>query len=517
MTVEEGAAGIAPIAAGISSPLQLRAGKRSARAQRERRIAASGLGLLVVLAILGTRVIGYSPSVGGSVRVDLHSGSNSINPLLAYTDTDTAVTGLISPGLLQFGDDGTLGPDLAKSWSVSDGGRLYSIKLKSGLTWQNAGPVTSRDVAYTYRLLASPSFPNHDPAWQGASVKVTGRLTLTVKLRSPDYTFGSQLTVGIVPSRFAGSKTPIGYGPYRFESVSPKGVRLGRDSNTSNPALIRQLSFSTEGPGSGAAVSCVRSFTTSKGTISIPDTRLLGIEFNLNSVSQQDVRKALLAALARSLSLSNPLPNWPQTGEPNIIPASWKAQALLRSAGWKYFAHHWHRNGEILAVDLVAGKAIGENSYVSSVIGAWQRLGITVSVHRTAFPLLVRKYLYPGQFSAAVVEWDFGSPDYNPKFLWGRQSPLNFSGQNNKSVNSAINEVQRILSPVGRDSARNRAGLLLSHDAIAVGVAPENYDCVVAGGLHGFAPPTVVSNAAGIAHALENSYVSSRIVFHDPL
>ena len=49
-------------------------------------------------------------------------------------------------------------PNLAKSWEVSDDGRVYTFKLREGLKWNNGTPFTSADIAFAAELVQDPGY-----------------------------------------------------------------------------------------------------------------------------------------------------------------------------------------------------------------------------------------------------------------------------------------------------------------------------------------------------------------------
>jgi peptide/nickel transport system substrate-binding protein len=52
-------------------------------------------------------------------------------------------------------------PDLATSWSFTDGGRVWTFKIRSGVTWHDGVPLTAHDIAFTYNYIID----NSDYTW----------------------------------------------------------------------------------------------------------------------------------------------------------------------------------------------------------------------------------------------------------------------------------------------------------------------------------------------------------------
>ena len=54
-------------------------------------------------------------------------------------------------------DQRTVRPGLAESWTVSEDGKLYTFKLRRGVTFCDGKPFTARDVAYTINRWVDPA------------------------------------------------------------------------------------------------------------------------------------------------------------------------------------------------------------------------------------------------------------------------------------------------------------------------------------------------------------------------
>ncbi|HEV3310205.1 MAG TPA: ABC transporter substrate-binding protein [Chloroflexota bacterium] len=505
---------------------------------------AAGLGLLPVAGILALGAglsIKQVPATGGTLRLAFGGGSTFINPLLASSDTDVAISATLFPGLVDRTAVGGLTPGLAFSWNISAAGRTYTFRLNPGLSWQNGKPVTAYDVAYTYRLLASTSFPTHSDEWSGVRVTTPGRLTVVVHLPRPNYTFAQDATVGIIPNRYSGSRWPVGAGLFRLARVSRSRALL---ANTAVPgattAYTSRLSFMFRAtPGSTPDLSCNSSFAPLPPATAIPTTRLLGLVFNYGALPHRNVRKALISVLSHAkvpalAALSSPTPIWPAAFGPAVSPPVGSARrpatgsrpadlvhsasqrTLMRRAGWRLRSGRWHARRHTITLNLVASLDPHETPFVNAIAAAWRRNGFGVSVQRLSFSALVRGALYPGRFSAAVVDWDFGSPDYVPGELWRRNASLNFGHEADAAVTTLANQVPVSPSAATRNALRERIGNRLVSDGAAVGLAPEVYVCHASKRLHGYTPPTLVTDAGGLVLGHQGWYTGTRLVVKNP-
>ena len=63
------------------------------------------------------------------------------------------VAGNIYEGLLRYSPKLEPQPGLAESWTVSEDGKVYSFKLRKGVTWHDGKPFTSADVVFSIEFL----------------------------------------------------------------------------------------------------------------------------------------------------------------------------------------------------------------------------------------------------------------------------------------------------------------------------------------------------------------------------
>jgi peptide/nickel transport system substrate-binding protein len=198
-------------------------------------------GLFLALAVVSGTTLLYRanattfldvPRMGGTHVEGIVSTPRFINPLLAGTEADRDLTAVVYAGLLTHGPDGTLVPELAESYSVSDDGKTYTFVLKEGLTFQDGVPLTADDVVFTTKAAAnaairSPIFAN----WDGVQVEATDERTVTFTLPKAYAPFIENTTLGILPKHlwdgltpeeFSFSQlniTPVGAGPYSVQNI----------------------------------------------------------------------------------------------------------------------------------------------------------------------------------------------------------------------------------------------------------------------------------------------------------
>lgn len=68
------------------------------------------------------------------------------------------VEGLIFGGLVRLDENLKVQPDAASSWTVSDGGKVYTFTLRPGLKWGDGTPVTASDVVWSLTRAFNPAY-----------------------------------------------------------------------------------------------------------------------------------------------------------------------------------------------------------------------------------------------------------------------------------------------------------------------------------------------------------------------
>ncbi|CAA9231867.1 MAG: Oligopeptide ABC transporter, periplasmic oligopeptide-binding protein OppA [uncultured Acetobacteraceae bacterium] len=131
-------------------------------------------------------------------------------------------------------DQKTVRPGLAESWTVSEDGKLYTFKLRRGVTFCDGKPFTARDVAYTVTRWADPA--TRSPVrWRAGPVKEVRAVddhTVEYELNEPygellyqlTLFFGSMVDQATVEKlgQNHGVQGFNGTGPYCWASWTPR-------------------------------------------------------------------------------------------------------------------------------------------------------------------------------------------------------------------------------------------------------------------------------------------------------
>jgi len=359
-------------------------------------LSISALGLLGSANAAVSVVV---PSHGGELVEGVIGPARFINPLLALSEPDKDLTALIYSGLMRTVVDGTLTPDLASSYEISESGTVYTFTLRPHVTFHDGTPLTADDVVFTIHRAQSPDIKSPRRAdWEGVQVSSPDPRTIVFTLPRAYAPFLENTTLGIVPKHlwegisaeefpFTPLNThPIGSGPYqrvdddtnstgsitRFELSSFKDFALGQ-------AFIKKITFLFY-PNEEARINAFNSgridsfagiapreldkVSPDTNVVRAPLPRTFGVFFNENRnevLSDSAVRAALDAAIDKEKlvddilagygsTLSGPIPpgslgKTPATPGPLITPTlreddtavyAKKAEDILTAGGWSF-------------------------------------------------------------------------------------------------------------------------------------------------------------------------------------
>ena len=161
----------------------------------------------------------------------------SLDPALS-TDVPTGrAVAYVFDGLVRFTPDAQITPGLAREWSASPDGLIYTFHLRSGVKFHDGRPFTSRNVINSFMRALDPAtkggrgWPLYPIAGaqdyaNGKAKRVSGLAapndsTVVITLKEPFAIFPKLLAMPVasiipdnVPSNFG--EHPIGTGPWKF-------------------------------------------------------------------------------------------------------------------------------------------------------------------------------------------------------------------------------------------------------------------------------------------------------------
>ncbi|MGI9368885.1 MAG: ABC transporter substrate-binding protein [Ruegeria sp.] len=175
--------------------------------------------LAVGASLFGTQVLAKSDFTIGMQLEPPHLDPTSA----AAQAIDSVVYTNVFEGLTRFMGDGSVVPGLAESWEISDDGKVYTFKLREGVTFHDGSTLDGEDVKFSLDRARAEDSANAQKALFGGidSVEVVDPLTVKVTLSEPNGLFLFNMAWGdaviVAPESIENIKTnPVGTGAYTF-------------------------------------------------------------------------------------------------------------------------------------------------------------------------------------------------------------------------------------------------------------------------------------------------------------
>lgn len=202
-------------------------------------------------ALLATSMLaGIAGAHAATLEVAMDSSPAGLDPhLITAFNSVTIVQGTIYEGLTAIDKDLNVVPGLAESWTVSDDGKTYTFKLRSGVTFHDGSAMDAEDVAASIRRVQSPDIASPLASRVSPITKITvvDPQTIELGLDAPFAPILSSLSyISIVPAELEKDKDslqqkPDGTGPFKFAEWQPNGyislVKFDGYRNADEPKL----------------------------------------------------------------------------------------------------------------------------------------------------------------------------------------------------------------------------------------------------------------------------------------
>ena len=139
-------------------------------------------------------------SSGGTYTEATIGDVSSLNPLFATTNSEKTLSRLMFATLATIDYSGHPGIGLAASILPSEGGKVWTVKLRDGLKWSDGAPLTNEDVLFTVDLIKNSSVNSiYDSNLANVKVAENENGEIVFTLPSVYADFISALNIPIVP------------------------------------------------------------------------------------------------------------------------------------------------------------------------------------------------------------------------------------------------------------------------------------------------------------------------------
>ena len=421
-------------------------------------------------------------SLGGEVSV--------MNPILSTDTTSSAIEGVIFSGLVKVNKDLDLVPDLAKDWSVSKNGLVWTFKLRHDARWHDGRPFTAEDAKFTFDTIMNPrvnSVRRGDYFIDGKPIKfrVVDKFTLRAILPKPFSPFLVSAGIGMLPKHLLEGKEldmgnfnshPVGTGPFMFVEYKTGDhvlVKRNPDYYGGSP-LLAEILFKII-PDENTSLIALRSGEIDESGIPAKDFHpIKGVDlykydallytylgFNLKSPKFADVRvrRALSYAINRKQLIGLIFRGFASPAYAPSAPVSWaysddvykyeydpeKAKELLKDAGVKD-----------LEFTVLVNQGNKDREKAATILQhQFKKIGVKMDIRVLEWSALLKVINAkkdPKDFDAVIIGWSLGVDPDSYSIWHSSQYPagLNFVAYNNPAVDELLNAGRRAQSRIKR-------------------------------------------------------------------
>ncbi len=184
----------------------------------------------ITLPLLDFTRVQAAPVHGGTLKLTVEPAA-TIEPHQLNDAPGITTVHQVCEMLVDIGPDGVPRPRLATSWTPSENGKTWTVKLRQGVKFHNGQLMTADDVVASFKRLVDPksgssalatfSFLPMDGIQKVDQYTVAFHLKRTV-VEFPAYLSTYQAT--ILPANWPGhfAKNPIGTGPFKMVAYVPQ-------------------------------------------------------------------------------------------------------------------------------------------------------------------------------------------------------------------------------------------------------------------------------------------------------
>lgn len=121
------------------------------------RIAGAAIAAMLFITACGPDAIDPAPAISGELHRGNGAEPQSLDPHRGDATPASNIQHDLFEGLVTEAADGSLVPGVAESWEVSEDGRVYEFRLRSGIRWSNGDPLTAGDFEFALRRAVEPA------------------------------------------------------------------------------------------------------------------------------------------------------------------------------------------------------------------------------------------------------------------------------------------------------------------------------------------------------------------------
>jgi len=137
------------------------------------------------------------PAVGGTYVEGLVGQPRFINPIYSsLNDADRDLTEILFSGLMKYNKEGEVIKDLANTFEIKEGGKIYEFSIKENVLWSDGKKLTVDDIIFTIETIQNPDYKSSLRAeWLGIETEKISDYEIRFKLKNPSFVFLESTTL----------------------------------------------------------------------------------------------------------------------------------------------------------------------------------------------------------------------------------------------------------------------------------------------------------------------------------
>ena len=223
---------------------------------------------ILTLALVGCSKPQRDPS---QMQLILEHDVPTLDPALSTGTNSGKVVALLFSNLVIYDENGSVEPELASTWTISDDARTYVFQLRKDASFSRGRPVTSGDVSYSIHRVLTPATKS-PRTWvfdrlKGAKQFVEGESKVIEGVSTPD-PHELVLTLAEPFAPFLGFLAMPAAAIVDREAVEREGDSFGRKPMGSGPYMLEEWVM-------------IRKITLKRNPHSHTKTKLDGVTFRV--------------------------------------------------------------------------------------------------------------------------------------------------------------------------------------------------------------------------------------------
>ncbi len=467
-----------------------------------------------------------APAHGGEYREGVLGQPKLINPLLATSQTDIALTKIFFSGLYKYDKDYSLVPDIADSFpEISANQKEYIVHLKKNAKWHNKEPLTADDVVFTIETIKDPDFKSpYRSEWSNTTIEKIDDYTVKFTNQDTSGPFIHNLTTPLISKKIwdgvsgddfqtsSATLEAVGSGPYLINAIEKQKdgqvqtlIAESFDDYYGGRPNVRTIEFifyenyddilnalhSREITGFGF-LPFDRTIYLDKDRknlnvheLPLPQYQAAFLNVNSAILSDRNVRSALSIATDRQQIIDEALngygrliagpimPEQAELGEQQVPSFDLEtAKKLLDNAGWKVGQNGIRVKNDIPLELSVATSDFSANVKITELLVAnWKSLGVKSNVNILPTQELTDNVIRPRKFDVLVFSHKVGA-DPDPFVFWHSSQVtnpgLNLTGFNSTQADTLLAEARTTTNKTVRDEKYRQFQALIIQDVPAI-------------------------------------------------